>query len=100
MQIFQNEQDRLTLDLFEQHRQQGFQGLLALPLGGELKRRVARFRQGKGQQGCQQRHGFCQGKTVFAQGVFESCQALCRRLFRLLVRLCTVRPRCVALRTR
>ena len=44
VQIFQDKEDRLMFSQFQQEGDDGFQGLLAVPLWGEVERRIVVFR--------------------------------------------------------
>jgi len=47
MQVFQNTEHRLTFGKFQEDRNNGVKGLLALPLGRDVERSIAVFRKGK-----------------------------------------------------
>src|SRR5215475_2632673 len=74
MQVFHDEEYRLMCGKFEEDSDDGFEGLLALTLWGQIERRIAVFRQSKGQKRCQQGYGFLDGKSILAQCVFQFLQ--------------------------
>ena len=65
---------------FEEDGDEGFECLLALPLGGERQRRIALLGKWQRQYRRKQRHRFFHGKSVLAQRVFEFSYLLVRSL--------------------
>jgi hypothetical protein len=67
MSIFQDEQYRVTLSVFQEDGDKSCQGLLALTLWGQIEQRIAIFRQSERQERRQQRYRVLDRQSVLAQ---------------------------------
>src|SRR5262245_10128556 len=62
VQVFQDKEDRLRFSQLQENGDDGFQGLLALPLRGERQRRIAVLGEGHREQRREKLNRFFQGK--------------------------------------
>src|SRR5262245_34092182 len=61
MQVFDDQEDRVSFGQFEEHGDESFQRLLALPLGRDVERRVPRLWERQREQRSKEWHHFLQG---------------------------------------
>ena len=76
VQVFDNEEHRLSFGQFQEDRDDSFQRLLALTLGRESERSDNGFQAGATTGKAQRADSFLEGKSVLAQRVFKFLQFL------------------------
>ena len=83
VQVFQDEEHRLMFSKFQEDRDDGFEGLLALTLWVRDRAEDSDLQEGKRQQRRKQRHRFLDRESILAQRLFEFPQFLVRGLLGL-----------------